>query len=297
MFSVLILTFNEELDLPGCLSSLCWCDDVVVFDSYSTDLTEYIAVSSGAPFVRRPGQDLANSFGGDEAFHRTWALRHITFSHPWLLVLDADERLSSDALIEIQTTLHNHQCSFSNLLLDVPVAYQFRRRDYYQGRHLKHVQATPWYRGLFRPEFVHYERMINPVTVVNGSVGSLNGFIDHYPFSKGLTYWISRHNTYSTLEAKQSISIPFESYHLNFRGAFFSPYFYQRRTHQKLIFTYLPARPFIKFLFLYFFKRGFLDGGPGFTYALLQSIYELFIVLKVREMRELAQLSRLPPPS
>jgi glycosyltransferase involved in cell wall biosynthesis len=284
MLSVLILTRNEQHDLPGCLDSLLWCDDVVVYDSYSTDDTEVIARGHGARFVQRPNQDPAISFGGDEGFHRTWGLREITFRYPWCLVLDADERLSSGAYEEMVALLSSAQPSINSAASEPPIAYQLRRRDFFQGRHLKHVQATPWYIRLFRPEYVHYERLINPITVVNGRVASLNGFIDHYPFSKGLSHWIARHNTYSTLEAREFCSASLASGPFRFSLALFSRDFHIRRAHQKQLFIQLPARPLLKFLLLYVFKLGFLDSAPGFTYALLQSIYEYFIVLKVREL-------------
>ena len=67
--------------------------------------------------------------------------------------------------------------------------------------------------------------------------------------------------------------------------------FNRRRFHQKELFYRLPARPLFKFFLLYLLKRGFLDGTPGFAYALLQSIYEYFIVLKVREL-ELGSICR-----
>lgn len=285
--SVLILTRNEEHDLPECLASLDWCDDVVIYDSYSTDRTESIAIEAGARFVRRPGQDLSIAFGGDEAYHRTWALRHIPFHHSWLLVLDADERLSSDARLEILHLLSTVASNHSQSTQSVPVAYQLRRRDYFHGRHLKHVQATPWYLRLFRPQFVHYERLVNPVTVVNGPVGSLKGCIDHFPFSKGIYHWIARHNTYSTLEAQELFTVSFETSLSALYYAFFSCHFTQRRFYQKQLFNRLPARPILKFAWLYFFKLGFLDGRPGFAYALLQSIYEYFILLKSQELNRL----------
>jgi len=286
MLSVLILTFNEEYDLPGCLASLSWCDDIVVYDSYSTDLTQQIAKDSGARFIQRHGQDPSISFGGNEALHRTWGIHHIPFNYPWLLVLDADERLSPNALHEIESVLNGLQPQRSDLTSTCPVAFQLRRRDFFQGRHLKHVQSTPWYIRLFRPAFVHYERLVNPITVVDGPVASLQCYIDHYPFSKGLSHWISRHNTYSTLEAMQLCSDGSYSQQASFVGALFSPYFHQRRAQQKQLFMRLRARPLLKFLWLYLLKRGFLDGAQGFTYALLQSIYEYFIVLKVRELKQ-----------
>lgn len=287
MLSVLIHTFNEEYDLPSCLEQLTWCDDIIIYDSYSTDLTESIALSAGARFIQRPEQDTSTAFGGNESYHRTWALREIRFFYPWVLVLDADERLTEQLRQEIFSLLAFHNSlEASGQNTPVPVAYQIRRFDYFLNRHLKHVQATPWYIRLFRPEYIHYERLINPITVVHGPIGSLHSGFAHYPFSKGLSHWINRHNIYSTLEALEISSAhnvlkPKELFY-----SFFLPEFHQRRALQKQLFMSLPCRPLIKFLWLYIFKRGFLDGYPGFAYSVLQSIYEYFIVLKSSELRE-----------
>lgn len=68
------------------------------------------------------------------------------------------------------------------------------------------------------------------------------------------------------------------------RQALLGRHFKERRFHQKELFYRMPARPLIKFLLLYFGKRGFLDGSAGLTYAVLQSFYEYMIVLKTREL-------------
>jgi hypothetical protein len=129
---------------------------------------------------------------------------------------------------------------------------------------------------------------VNPVTVVNGPIGKLDAWIDHYPFSKGFAHWIDKHNSYSSLEAKQAY-LSYENFSL--RLVFFAKDFSLRRRNQKQLFLRLPARPLVKFILLYFFKLGFLDGPAGFTYALLQSIYEYFIILKLLELAKANELS------
>ncbi|MCT0200802.1 glycosyltransferase family 2 protein [Synechococcus sp. CS-1325] len=275
-FSVLILVRNEEIDLPGCLCSVDISDDVVVYDSFSTDFTKQIALHAGARFIVRPGQDPSLAFGGDEGLHRTWGIHEISYRYPWLFVIDADERLTPAAAAELQAIA----CSSDSLY----VAYRIRRRDFFQDRHLKHVQTSPWYIRFFRPEFVHYERLVNTVTLVNGPIGDLAYPLDHYPFSKGLSHWIARHNSYSSYEAQQILQNRTSGEAFSLRSVFFEHDFNRRRFHQKELFYRLPARPLIKFVLLYLFKGGFLDGRPGFTYALLQSIYEAMIVLKVQEL-------------
>ena len=284
--SILILTKNEALDLPGCLKSVEWSNDVVVYDSFSTDRTISIASGAGARVIQRPGQDPEITFGGDEALHRTWGIREIQYKNPWLFVIDADERLTPEAADELRVIARDPSSTC--------VAYRIRRRDFFQGRQLKHVQTSPWYIRFFRPELVHYERLVNPITVVDGPVGDLRHPLDHYPFSKGLSHWIARHNSYSSFEAEQIIQNRSNQEPFRLRAAFLESDFNRRRYHQKELFYRLPARPLFKFFLLYVLMRGFLDGRPGFTYALLQSIYEAFIVLKVQEIELSNQVSGKP---
>lgn len=267
MLSILILTKNEQQDLPDCLESVAWSDDIVVFDSCSDDRTPEIAVSFGARLIQRPFDNWAS--------HQNWGLRNIQFKHNWVFYIDADERLSPAAVSFIRTAVAN-PCG--------NVAFRIRRRDFFLGRWLQHVQASPYYIRLFRPECVRYERLVNPVTLVDGTVGLLKGYLDHYPFSKGLNHWIARHNSYSSLEAEQIVANRQISAPFSLPQAFLSQDFHERRFHQKELFYRLPLRPLIKFLLLYVGKLGFLDGEAGLTYALLQSIYEYFIVLKTREL-------------
>ena len=94
MISVLILTKNEEIDLPGCLDSVSWSDDVFVFDSFSTDRTAEIARSHGVNFVQR-------KFDGYSS-QRNAALDELPFRHDWIFILDADERPTAELVREMQ---------------------------------------------------------------------------------------------------------------------------------------------------------------------------------------------------
>jgi len=191
------------------------------------------------------------------------------------LLLDADERVSPDLAASIARAV------------DAPgdhAAFRIQRRDYFLGTWLKHVQTSAFYLRLFRPEKIRYERLVNPVSIVDGQVGSLTGYLDHFPFSKGIHHWIDRHNSYSTLEAQQIMENRGRHARFSVRKAFFARDFHERRFHQKELFYRIPLRPLVKFLLLYVAKRGFLDGTAGFRYAVLQAMYEYMIVLKVREL-------------
>jgi len=189
--------------------------------------------------------------------------------------LDADERMSPELVANVGGAIERPRRN---------VAFRIQRRDFFLGRWLKHTQATPFYIRLFRPENMRYERLVNPVSLPDGPVGEVGGYLDHFPFSKGMTHWLDRHNSYSTFEALQIASDRTSQKPFSIRRALFSKDFHERRFHQKELFYRLPARPLIKFALLYFAKRGFLDGRAGLTYAALQSFYEYMIVLKTREL-------------
>jgi len=275
MISVLIFTKNEEENLPGCLESAPWPDDIHVCDSGSVDGTLAIAQRAGAHVVLKTSRNDETLFGGNEAEHKNWALSHIRFAHEWVLHLDADERVTPELAASIERAVRNPGDK---------VAFRIRRRDFWGNRWLKHSQACSYYARLFRPEKMRYERLINPVSRIDGPVGELAGFLDHYPFRKGVEHWLSRHNSYSSLEARQIFVNRAANRRFLLREAFFGKTSEERRFHQKELFYRMPGRPLLKFLFFYIAKRGFLDGGAGFRYAALQSFYEYMIVLKTKEL-------------
>ena len=267
MISVLVLTKNEEQDLPGCLASVAWSDDVHVLDSKSTDRTVAIAREHGAQVTERAFDNWAA--------HQNWALANLPFRHPWVFYIDADERATPELREAMRAAVGAP---------GEAVAFQVERRDFLMSTWLQHVQVSAFYMRLFRPEKMHYERLVNPVSIPSGPVGRLSGYLDHFPFSKGIAHWIERHNSYSTFEALQIITDG-DAADASVRAALFEKDFHRRRYHQKALFYRMPGRPFAKFLLLYLVKRGFLDGRAGLTYSVLQSIYEYLIVLKTRELR------------
>jgi glycosyltransferase involved in cell wall biosynthesis len=265
--SVLILTKNEERDLPGALASVAWSDDIHVFDSQSTDATAEIARAAGAHLHTRAFDDYAT--------HRNVAFA-IPFKHPWVFLLDADERPTPELSAEMQ-----------RVVLEAPAntaGFRVRRRDFLFDTWLKHAQISPWYIRLVRPERAKYTRAINEVLEVDGPVAELLAPLDHFPFSKGIAHWVAKHNSYSTMEAElivrqQGLQNP------SLRTALRGPDFHTRRLHQKALFYRMPGRPLIKWCYMMFLRGAILDGAAGITYATLQSIYEYFIVLKTKELR------------
>jgi glycosyltransferase involved in cell wall biosynthesis len=266
--SVLILTLNEESNIDACIDSVSWSDDIVLLDSLSADGTCRIAEGRGARVVTR-------RFDNWSA-HQNWAVSNIEFRHPWVLYLDADERCPLDLRDEV----------LQRALATAPeAAFRIRRKDFFMGRWLKHAQLYPtWIIRLFRPSRIRYERLVNPVAVVDGVTGELRAHLIHYPFSHGVAHWIERHNRYSDMEALEAAKVHAGLHSCAVEATLWSRDPNTRRRALKDLFFRLPGRPLIKFLYYYGWRRGFLDGKAGLTYATLQAIYEYMITCKGAEL-------------
>lgn len=267
--SVLILTKNEQQDLPACLASVAWSDDIHVYDSMSTDNTFKIAEQFGATVTQREFDT--------ESIHKNWGLSNIPFKHQWVYHSDADERVTPELAIALKAFVENP---------GEYVALRVRRRDYLMGTWLKNVTPSPFNIRLFKLGSVRYERLTNPISIVDGAVADTDKFFNHYPFSKGITHWFDKHNRYSTLEAAQIVDNRKATAPFSLWKVMFSQDSNERRYHQKELYYRLPFRPFVMFILLYFIKLGFLDGRAGLIFVTLRSIYEYMIVLKVNEIEQ-----------
>jgi glycosyltransferase involved in cell wall biosynthesis len=265
--SVLILTCNEQLDLPACLDSIPWCDDIHLLDSGSTDRTAEIAAARGAHVTFRPFDTFAAQRNASLQLH---------FKHPWVLVLDADERPTPELSAEMQQAVASAPANIA--------AFRIQRRDFLWGTWLKHAQMTPYYVRLLRLGHARYERDVNEVVRIQGDIGQLQSPLDHMAFSKGLAYWVTKHNAYSTTEAALLASGDAVR-DASVWQALFARNFHERRVAQKAIFYSLPLRPFIKWGYMMFIRGAVLDGKSGMMYATLHAFYEYLIEVKCREIR------------
>lgn len=266
MISVLILTKDEAKALPECLDSVRWSDDVHVLDSFSQDGTQQIARERGALLVEHAFTDYAAQ--------RNFGLA-LPFRHDWILILDADERPSPALAAEMQKAV--------TLAPRETAAFRIRRRDYLWGTWLRHAQMTPTYIRLVRRGRVRYVRQVNEILEADGEVRDLSAPLEHFPFLKGISWWIDRHNRYSTAEAQLLVGGSATA-DASLRQAIFGASLQDRRAAQKAIFYRLPGRPLIKWVYMMVVRGAVLDGPAGWTYATLQSIYEYMIELKRREM-------------
>lgn len=265
--SVLILTLDEESNIAACLASVAWSDDIVVLDSGSRDRTTEIAAAAGARVVHRPFDDWSS--------HQNWALTNIRFEHPWVLHVDADERVPEELRDELGAVATGGHAG--------RVAFYCGRKNYFMGRWIRHAFPPVMVMRFFRPGAVRFRRLVHPVAVVDGRHGYLRERLIHFNFSKGVGEWIAKHNRYSSLEAVEGIRALDEGIGLSLGALSGDPA--RRRASLKRAALALPGRPFLKFLYQYVWCRGFLDGVPGLYYCVLQAFYEFMIVLKMVELR------------
>lgn len=263
--SILILTLNEETNIGACLDAVAGFDDIVVLDSLSKDRTREIAAAKGARVVERAFDNWAA--------HQNWAMGNIAFRHPWVFYLDADERMTPELRDEIVAIARDPSRK--------EVAYYCGRKNFFLGRWIRHAMPPGMIMRFFQPGRIRFERLVNPVPVVDGPHGYLRNLFEHYNFSKGLTEWFDKHNKYSLFEAMEGMKLREKPVGL---GALITADRFERRRALKELSFRMPLRPLVKFLWMYVFKRGFLDGSAGYTYCKLQAMYEYMIVVKMREL-------------
>ena len=269
MISIVILTFNEALNIQRCLDSVKWSNDIVLMDSGSTDETVKIAENSGARILTRKFDTFANQ--------RNYAMQCGDFRNSWVLHLDADEVVTDALRLEMQNVVERSSTEF-------PV-YKVPSRIIFMDRWLKHAGMYPAYQVRFGTSddlrFVDYGHGQRETQSAD-KVGTLKNPLDHYNFSKGVNDWFLRHLRYAKSEAEQSfveqpVSIKFTD--------LISVNSTQRRRSLKQLASYMPFRPTLRFIYVYVFRGGFLDGRAGLHYAYMMAIYQYFIDANQREIR------------
>jgi glycosyltransferase involved in cell wall biosynthesis len=273
MFSIYILTHNEELDIGACIESALLSDDIIVVDSLSTDGTEKIVTEYAQNYPVRFVPHAFESHGKQ----RTWMLQNVPHKHEWIYILEADERMTPELFQECLSAIKHPDY----------VGYYVAERVMFMGKWIRRSTQYPRYQmRLLRPDKVwfddygHTER-----EVYEGSVSFLKETYPHYTCSKGFSRWIEKHNRYSTDEARETIR-QLDNGSVNWRNIFLGKTEIERRHALKNLSHYLPARPLLRFFYMYLILGAVWDGYPGFTWCVLQAFYEHLITLKVWEIRQ-----------
>ena len=184
MIAAIVLAKNEAENLPKCLESVKWCDQIVVVDDNSTDDTVKLAKKLGASILSHP-------LNGNYSAQRNWALSHI--KSPWVLFLDADEILSAKLVGEIKAAIS--RVDYKGYLLP--------RLDFMWGKKLLHgdVGGVKLLR-LARRGAGEWQGAVHETWAIEGRVGTLKHPVYHYPH-RHLADFLRRLNTYSSLRAQE----------------------------------------------------------------------------------------------
>lgn len=264
--SILLLTLNEEQNLPACLDAVSWCDDIVLVDSFSTDRTVEIAEAYGVRVYQRRFDNFAGQ--------RNYALDQVEFEHEWIFHLDADEIFTDALRLEMEMAIENPAFD----------AWRVPSKMMFLGKWLRHSGIYPSYqvRLTRSPDFRfrqvgHGQKEDIPLE----RIGTLTEPYLHYSFSKGLHEWFEKHNRYSSDEAEAALAHK-HGEHMDWAGLFASDPSRKRMAMRALVFR-LPFRPLLRFLYMYIFRLGFLDGSAGYIYCRLMATYEWMIVCKIKE--------------
>ncbi len=276
--SVIVPVKNEAANLPRCLSSVSWAAEIWVLDSASTDETCALAAGAGARVAQF-------EFNGTWPKKKNWALENLPLTYNWVLLLDADETLPPSAEAEIAAIVATP---------GGPDGYWINRRFNFLGQWLRHAYYPNWNLRLFRHRLGRFEKLTDSVTesgdieihehvVIHGTTGRLRAEMDHYAFPT-VAAFVEKHNRYSNWEAR----VAFE--HAHGRG----PAPQHGRAGLRRILRraslHLPFRPVLRFLYVYVWQRGFLDGRAGFYFARLHAEYEFLCVAKTYELRTREEL-------
>lgn len=274
--SILIPIKNEAHNLPRCLDAVAWADEIFVVDSNSVDGSQTISEARGAKVVQF-------KFNGTWPKKKNWALENLPFKHEWVFILDADEVLPSETEAEFRAIVTNPQPPHTG--------YWINRRFMFMGRWLKHAYYPNWNLRLFKHKLGRYEKLTDVETasgdnevhehvVVEGTAGNLKSEMDHYAFPS-VDVFVEKHNRYSNWEARVALDRYLKAGAGHIQS---SDVGWRRRL--KALSQKLPFRPLQRFLYVYLFQKGFLDGIEGFYFARLHAFYEFLCVAKTFELKK-----------
>jgi glycosyltransferase involved in cell wall biosynthesis len=271
--SVVIPIKNEARNLPRCLACVRWADEIFVVDSQSTDGSIAIAEQNGAQVVQF-------HFNGTWPKKKNWALENLPFRNDWVFILDADEVLPPEAAQEFAQAIANAGGT---------AGYWINRRFMFMGKWLRHSYYPNWNLRLFRHSLGRYEKLTDADTqsgdnevhehvIVNGPTGRLRTEMDHYAFPS-VEVFVEKHNRYSNWEARVSADRQLSGSDAQIRSNVVG-----RRRRLKELSQRLPFRPLLRFLYIYIWQKGFLDGREGYYFARLHGVYELLSIAKTYEL-------------
>ena len=229
-----VITKNEEANIRDCLESIQWADELIVVDAESRDRTVELARTSGARVWVHPWP----GFGPQKNFGMAQA------SSDWILILDADERVTEEFRGEVRTCLERWRP-------DAPVAYRIPRRNFFYGAWVRGAGVYPDYQvRLFRRGIAQYNDVaVHENLIVDGEIGTLAGHLDHYT-ERRIQDHFKKFGLYTTLAAQE-----------------------KAKTVRMVRWIDLAFRPLVVLVKTYVLKQGFRDGMRGLIVCVFASMY------------------------
>ncbi|WP_274571884.1 glycosyltransferase family 2 protein [Neisseria leonii] len=232
--SVLIMARNEQHNIEDCIKSCTFADEIIVIDDFSTDETARLAEALGARVIRR---HMDGDFGGQQMFAVGQA------RCPWVLFLDADERISPDLAEEIRQTAQQSQ----------DTAYWIRRHNRFRHNRATHGTLRPDYVCRLLPaKGIRVEGLVHQAIVHPYRNARLKSPMFHYTYDNWDQYF-GKFNAYTRLSAEK----------------------YREAGKPVGFFKDIILRPFWAFIKVYLFDRGFLDGRIGWIFAVNHYFYTM----------------------
>jgi glycosyltransferase involved in cell wall biosynthesis len=249
--SVAIITQDEAGNLPGCLVSVAFADEIVVVDSGSADKTVEIAEAAGCTVFREPWR---GGFGAQKQF----AIDQCR--HPWVLVLDADERVPPETALVIRKIIQDPSP-------DGAAGFSFPRKNFFQGRWIRHAGWWPdRVVRLFRRDLGFMSQApVHESVEVSGPTTALQAPLEHMTESD-LSRILLKIDRYSTLGAREAFA-----------------------AGRKTSVVSALFRSLITFTQDYFLRLGFLDGAQGLTLAVTDSVNKFFKYAKLADLNRRAR--------
>jgi len=277
--SVIVLTFNEEVNLDACLASVAGrCHSLFIVDSGSADLTLQIAQHYGAQIVAHPFETHARQW--------SWALHQLPLETEWVLGLDADQRVTPELYQEMAALF----LSKAEPLREIDGIY-IKRRQIFRGQWIRHGGYYPKYLlKLFRRNQVQLDEndLMDHHFYIKGKTLQLqHDLVEDNQKEHDLDFWLTKHVRYAQLHAKEELIRRREPEAWLIKPTpFGNPD--QRVAWLKKQWYQLPlfARPLLYFIYRYFLLLGFLDGKQGFIFHFLQGFwYRLIIDIHLSDKR------------
>jgi len=270
--TIVVLTKNEEINLPNCLDSVRnFAKRVVVIDSGSTDRTKDIACEYGADFYYHPFENYARQFN--------WGLDNVNIITKWTFRLDADERLTPALCQELSQIMKDHDNDNVN-------GVTMEAWLYFMGRKIKHGAHNKRKLMLFKTGIGRIEdRKMDEHTILSEgeSISCKERFI-HYDF-KDMTHWVNKMNWYATREMQDYIEFV-NAKNISSIDDNNDKDISNLRKKKFGIYYRFPMflRSWLLFIYYYVFKLGFLDGKEGFIFHwMYHRWYRALVDAKIHE--------------